>query len=50
MAPWTDDNTHDPGITMLQAFAYAIVGTGVLVVARRAWTTLVHRSPTDRRP
>jgi hypothetical protein len=32
--PWTDHNTHDPGITILEALAYsvaALLGTAVVV-------------------
>lgn len=32
-ATWTDDNAHDPGVTLLQALAYAI--TDLAYAARR---------------
>ncbi|MGE3442185.1 MAG: hypothetical protein AB7L13_06115 [Acidimicrobiia bacterium] len=37
-AEWTDQNTHDPGITTLEVLAYSIAATAltVVVVRRRA--------------
>ena len=36
---WTDTNTHDPGITVVQVVAYTIAATGAAVLVR--W--LIHR-------
>lgn len=43
---WTDANAHDPGVTLLEALAFAVSALGVAASGRRIWRKL--RTPPRR--